>query len=100
MDVIAFAGLATALFDAEVGYWRVKNGESIVEESFWTIDRVIELFRKVENRFPKFVSENFRCPDDIVNVRLIASAMDSAFRLLGDNTKEVFVYLPDTDKID
>ncbi len=100
MNLTAFAGLVTALFDSDVGYWLVKNTESIVEESYWTIDRVIELFTRVEHRYPNFVEENFPSVDDIVNIKLIASTMDSAFRLLGDETKEVFVHDPPPDKID
>ena len=99
MNLTAFITLATVLFDAEIGYWLVKNTESIVEESFWTIDRVVELFKRVDHRYPNFVEENFASVDDIVNVNLIASALDSAFRLLGDETKEVFVRNPPRDKI-
>lgn len=100
MNLTAFSRLATALFDAEVGYWLIKNNESIVKESYWTIDRVIELFTKVNYRYPKFIEENFTTLDDIVDVKLIASTLDSAFRLMGDESKEVFVYMPGTDKID
>ncbi len=99
MNLTTFANLAPLFFDAEVGYWLVKNTESIVEESYWTLDRVIELFKRVDHRHPNFVEENFDSMDDILNVQLIACALDSAFRLLGDDTKEVFVNGPPHDKI-
>lgn len=100
MDIHSFSVLTKSLFDKDVGYWVVRCHESIVKESYWTIDRVTEMFGKVEGRYPGFLNEHFGHIPNLVDVQLIAQTLDSGFRLLGDETKEVFVYSPNRDNID